>query len=431
MAKIMPFRGVRYNPAKIPDLSLVMTPPYDVIDAAAQRKYYEMNPVNFIRLELGYQFPTDNESDNRYTRAAADYRLWLAEGILIKESGPAVYLYEQEFTISSTAYQRNGLFARVGLEDYATGHIVPHEETMAKPKADRLALTEACTANFSSVFALYDDPAGQLTEVLVRVKNSIPDLDITDEVGEKHRLWVVADPAIHQQIASTMADKELFIADGHHRYETALNFYHAHGGQYPGAGSVLMYLVDSGNSGLVVLPTHRLVHSLSNFGLDAFLKELQQDFAVEPIDWPQPENIAPLLMERAHSGDIVMLMATGEPAAYILTLRHHGRVQNLEQEHSRAWCQLDVSVLQTLILHEILGMAAEKLARQENLTYIQDKAEALKAVQNGDSQLVFFLNPTKISQLTAVSGARDKMPQKSTYFYPKLLTGVIINDLRS
>jgi uncharacterized protein (DUF1015 family) len=431
MAKIMPFRGVRYNPAKIPDLSLVMTPPYDVIDAAAQRKYYEMNPVNFIRLELGYQFPTDNESDNRYTRAAADYRLWLAEGILIKESGPAVYLYEQEFTISSTAYQRNGLFARVGLEDYATGHIVPHEETMAKPKADRLALTEACTANFSSVFALYDDPAGQLTEVLVRVKNSIPDLDITDEVGEKHRLWVVADPAIHQQIASTMADKELFIADGHHRYETALNFYHAHGDQYPGAGSVLMYLVDSGNSGLVVLPTHRLVHSLSNFGLDAFLKELQQDFAVEPIDWPQPENIAPLLMERAHSGDIVMLMATGEPAAYILTLRHHGRVQNLEQEHSQAWCQLDVSVLQTLILHEILGMDAEKLARQENLTYIQDKAEALKAVQNGDSQLVFFLNPTKISQLTAVSGARDKMPQKSTYFYPKLLTGVIINDLRS
>ncbi len=430
MATVSPFRGVRYNPVKVKDLALIVTPPYDVIDSNAQKKYYEKSPYNIIRLELGYQYPTDNEQDNRYLRAARDYHHWLQEGVLIQEKAPALYLYEQEFTLAHKPYRRTGIFARVKLEEYQTGTIRPHEETLAKPKADRLALMSACMTNFSPVFALYEEPARTLEECFDDIKQTIPpEIDIRDETGERHRLWVIKDPAFHRKATATLADKVLYIADGHHRYETALTFYHKVGEKVPGAHSILMYLVNTGDPGLVILPTHRIVRNLPDFDLSKLKEGLVRDFVVQKIPFPAPGEIQEILAEQQQRGETAFVMGSPEPAAYLLTLKNKNRVKAVTPERSAAWCDLDVSVLHVLILQELLGIDADKMSKQENLWYTRDEGEAICALNKGDGQVVFFLNPTRIEQVTAVASAGDKMPQKSTYFYPKLLTGLVINDL--
>lgn len=426
MATVSPFRGVRYNPDQIQDLSSVVTPPYDVIDTQAQKKYYKKNPYNVIRLELGYQYAADNEQDNRYLRAAADYRTWLAQNILIQEKRPALYLYEQEFTVGNKIYSRTGFFARVKLEEYATGKILPHEETLASPKADRLALLSACKANFSPVFAYYEDPTGELDAGFAKIKISPPDIDITDEMGEKHRLWAITDPSIHSMAAASFKDKVLYIADGHHRYETALTYYRTTNSY---ADSLLMYLVNTSDPGLVILPTHRIVHNLGAFQLAPFLEQLQRNFTLEKIDLPGPEQIQGILEKREQLGEVALIMGTREPATYLLILKNKDSIRACCPSHSQAWCDLDVAALHILIFSEILGINPERMSQQENLMYTRDEAEALKALYNREGELAFFLNPTRIEQITAVAATGDKMPQKSTYFYPKLLTGLIINDL--
>lgn len=432
MATISPFRGIRYNPLKIRDLASVVTPPYDVIDADAQKKYYEKNPFNIIRLELGYQYPSDNEQDNRYTRAAADYHRWLQEKVLIQEKDPAFYLYEQIFTTGNKTYQRTGFFARAKLEEYQTGIIRPHEETLAKPKADRLALMSACLANFSAVFALYEKDGENLERDFKEIKQTTPpEIDITDEVGERHRLWVITNPSLLAKATSVLSDKVLFIADGHHRYETALTFYRNAGEKLPGASYVLMYLVSTSDPGLVILPTHRIVHNLTSFDLTKLKEKLAGDFSIQKIAVSSPDMIQEILAEQQRRGETAFIMLSQEPAAYLLILKSRDKVKAVMPEKSDTWCSLDVSVLHVLILQELLGIDAEKMSQEENLRYTRDVEEAIQALNKGDGQLAFILNPTRIEQITAVASAGDKMPQKSTYFYPKLLTGLVINNLTS
>jgi len=431
LAEVIPFRGIRYNTGQVPDISAVVTPPYDVIDAAAQQKFYERHPYNVIRLEYGRQFPTDDDTDNRYTRAARDYRDWQHTGVLQQEQAAAIYLQEQLFQVNGAWYKRTGFFARVALEEYASGRIRPHEETLSKPKADRYALLAACRANFSPVFSYYEDTGLTLEADFDRVKAAPPQLDIADDDGVRHRLWVITDPGIHRRLTATLRDRSLYIADGHHRYETALNYYHAEQERSPGASHLLMYLVNTSDPGLVILPTHRIVHSLANLDL-ALLKEgLQQDFTIERIALPAPGQVQKLLDKHQQPGHTVLMMATPEPAAYLLTLNDDTRVKQLAPRMSGAWCSLDVAVLQVLILQKLLGLNQEQLSQQENLTYTRGETEALQAAVSGQAQLSFILNPTRIEQVTAVAAAGDKMPQKSTYFYPKILTGLVINDLTS
>lgn len=428
MATVVPFRGVRYNPQRIEDMAVVVTPPYDVIDNAAQRKYYAKSPYNVIRLELGYQFPTDTETDNRYTRAARDYHLWLQNGVLLQENREAIYLCEQEFTVGNTVYRRTGFFARVQLEEYQAGKILPHEETLVKPKADRLSLMKACTANFSPVFAFYVDPSRALDTEFSLVKEAkTPDLALTDETGEKHRIWVLTDPVLHLRIKDALAYQSLYIADGHHRYETALEFNRLTGGKYPGNGYILMYLVNACDPGMVILPTHRIVHDLPGFNLSLFQKQLEKDFAVERI--PR-SSLIEVLKEQQCQGKISFVMGTQEPATYLLILRDNSRVQALCPGKSRAWCGLDVAVLQVLVFQKLLGLSADQIARQEFISYTRDEVATLETIENRKGQLAFLLNPTRINQIMDVALAGEKMPQKSTYFYPKLLTGLVINDLR-
>jgi uncharacterized protein (DUF1015 family) len=429
LAEVIPFHGIRYNTGKTPDVAVVVTPPYDVIDAAAQQRYYERHPYNVIRLEYGRQYPTDDDGANRYTRAATDYRDWLRSGILIREPDAAIYLHEQSFQQGGRWFRRTGFFARVALEEYATGQIRPHEETLSKPKADRLALLAACRANFSPVFSYYEDTGPDLERDFDRIKKEAPQLDLVDDSGIINKLWVITDPAVHQKVTTALGGRPLYIADGHHRYETALNYYRSEKDRCPGAAHILMYLVNTADPGLVILPTHRIVHSLPALDL-ALLKELlHEDFAVEKIALPSAGQAQKLLADRLQPDHAILMMVTPEPAAYLLTLQDRVRVRQLVPQKSEAWCSLDVAVLHVLILNRLLGLEQEALSQQENLTYTRDEAEALQAAASGRAQLSFILNPTRIEQVTAVAAAGDKMPQKSTYFYPKVLTGLVINDL--
>jgi len=429
LATVIPFRGIRYNTSRVPDLAAVVTPPYDVIDAAAQQRYYGQHLYNVIRLEYGQQYPTDDEAANRYTRAAADYRNWLQSGILIREPEAALYLQEQTFQQDGRWFCRTGFFARVALEEYATGQIRPHEETLSKPKADRLALLASCRANFSPVFSYYEDTGPDLDGEFDSIKKAPPQLDLVDESGVATKLWVVTDPAVHQKVADALRSRPLYIADGHHRYETALNYYRSEKEAYPGAAYILMYLVNTADPGLVILPTHRIVHSLPAFDLAILKERLQEDFTVEKTALPAAGQAKKLLEDRRQPEHTALMMITPEPAAYLLTLRDHTLVRQLVSQRSEAWCSLDVAVLHVLILDRLLGLEQEALTQQENLTYTRDEADALHAVAGGQAQLAFILNPTQIEQVTAVAAAGDKMPQKSTYFYPKVLTGLVINDL--
>lgn len=431
MAEVIPFHGIRYNTGQVSDISAVVTPPYDVIDAVAQQNFYDRHSYNVIRLEYGQQFPTDDNGNNRYTRAARDYRDWLRSGILIQEPKAAFYLQEQSFQINGEVFTRTGFFARVALEEYTTAKIRPHEETLSKPKADRYALIAACQANFSPVFSYYEDAGLTLEGYFDEAKTTTPHLDIADDTGVRHRLWVIADPQVHQMLTATFKDRALYIADGHHRYETALNYYHAEQEHCPGAAHILMYLVNTADPGLVILPTHRIVHNLLNLDLTLLKEGLQQDFMIERIALPTPGQAQKLLDERQQPDHTVLMMVTPEPASYLLTLNKGTLVKQLVPQKSEAWCSLDVAVLQVLILQKLFGLEQEQLSQQSNLTYTRDETEALQAAASGQAQLAFILNPTRIEQVTAVAAAGDKMPQKSTYFYPKILTGLVINDLTS
>jgi uncharacterized protein (DUF1015 family) len=430
LARVFPFRGVRYNRAMVPDLAAVVTPPYDVIGPEDQHRYYQLNPYNSIRLECGYQYPDDNQGNNRYTRAAADYGQWLRQGVLVQEEEAAIYLYEQLFRSGGERYRRTGFFARLGLEGYDSGRIRPHEETLAKPKADRLALMEACGTNFSSIFACYHDPGQLLESDFAGIKQQPPQVELTDEAGEQHRLWVVTDRQLQRQAADLLAGQELFIADGHHRYETALNFYRQHGADYPAAGSIMAYLVNTSDPGLVILPTHRILHHLERYNRQQLLTGLEQSFTVTELPYPAPAQIPPLLQPHKSAGETAFVLCDRQQA-WLLVLRDKQPMRQLNPGYSADWCALDVSVLQSLIFEQLLGIKAEEIAQQTNLSYTRSEGEALQMLQEEQGQLAFFLNPTGILEIAAVAAAGEKMPQKSTFFYPKLLTGLVFNDLHS
>jgi len=476
MAEIKPFRGWRYSPGVGP-LDRLVTPPYDVIDAAAQEEYYRRHPYNIIRLEYGKVYPEDTEENNRYTRAAAYFKAWREDKVLVPEDQPALYLYEQEFTIKGSRLTRTGLICRVKLEPYKKGIILPHEETLPRHKADRLALLRACEANFSPIFGLYMDPERQVEEVLRRAltydgQASLgvavdqacfkgirrPDVEFTDEDGQVHRLWVIMDPWVLNQVEELLAPKRIFIADGHHRYETALAYQRERReqegfstGERP-YDYVLMTLVNLYDPGLVILPTHRLVRNLENLDEDSLLEGIKEHFTIEPFPLaPDYSNFSEFLKKMEEKGGLLpegvaeeklfksprfiphghaFGLYCGKGRLYLLTLREEHTLSSLMPTGpSPAWKGLDVSVLHYLILEKLLGIGGAERAKERYLTYTREEEGALRAVDAGEYQLAFFLNPTRVEEVIAVAEAGEKMPQKSTYFYPKLITGLVINSL--
>lgn len=430
MATIIPFKGVRYDVTKN-DVNEVVTPPYDVIDAAGQESFYEKNPYNVIRLELGKTYPDDDDTNNRYTRAANYLKEWLDSGILIHDEQPSVYLYEQEFDARGERKIRSGFITAVQANDYSKGEVLPHEETLPKHKADRLNLMKATMANFSPIFGLYSDQGHVIENALTAAKgNRKPDIEVTDTQGVINRLWVISDPATLEIIVKEMAPKKIFIADGHHRYETAVSFgkeMAAQGKQ--GYDNLMVCLVNLYNEGLVVFPTHRVVKNVENLDITALLQELGKDFDVEelPAETSLEEFIGKL--ETKGQDSHAFGLYTADKKYYLLSLIDEQRLDSLNLEgRSRAWRRLDVSILHTLILENLLGIGSQQRADESNLVYVRDEKEAKQLVDNGPAQLVFYMNSTKVEEVTEIATGGEKMPQKSTFFFPKVITGMVMND---
>ncbi|MCL5265861.1 MAG: DUF1015 domain-containing protein [Chloroflexi bacterium] len=437
MADVRPFRGLRYNLSKVGDLASVTTPPYDVISPKAQASFYARSDFNIIRLELGLDHKGDDAGDNKYTRAAAIFEQWQRDGILVAERDPSVYVYEQEFTYGNERKVRRGYIAGLKLENWDSGVILPHEETLAKPLNDRLQLMLACHANFSPVFGLYEDRTGGISRLLRSRVQDRPAAELASDDGDEHRLWVIDDADELHRLRQLMAPVRVFIADGHHRYQTALRYRDTQREKYPdftgeeAFNFVMMLLVEMNDPGLVVLPTHRMVR-IANLNLSQVERDLARFFSVEHRHVDSDEQAETLILElsRASSSSKVFGAFGLRPDTFsILTLNHGLDLgEFLSEEKASAVRDLDVTVLHALVIQQVLGIDELSVANGR-VSYTRDGKYAIRAVRKGYCDLSLFLHPPTVAQVRNVALAGDKMPQKSTYFHPKPLSGIVMNHL--
>jgi uncharacterized protein (DUF1015 family) len=436
MAEVRPLPGIRY--AAEAELAELVTPPYDVISPEAQARYYARNPHNLIRLELGREEPGDDELNNRYTRAAATFAEWRKEGALRQDS-PSLYLYEQRFSVDGQPHIRRGLMARVRLEPWEAGVVLPHERTLSKPKDDRMRLMRACAAQLSPIMSLYDDPQGELAGALAASYERQPDLTLTDESGEEHHIWIVRDPQLAEAVAAFFATRQLYMADGHHRYETALAYRDEQRAQRDdltpedSVNFTLMALTALDDPGLVVLPTHRVLRDIPAERLSALDGRLGGFFTLEPLGEAEPAELVAQLEAAGQAGGQAAFVLARPSGAILLRLTPAGAaaMDRLSDGASEAWRRLDVAILHTLVLREVLGIADEAVRAGQHVTYTRDAGAAVGAARSGEggAQLAVLLRATPPAAMRDVARAGDRMPQKSTYFYPKLIRGLVINPL--
>lgn len=437
MAKVYPFTGVRYAMQQVGPMEDIVTPPYDVINKEAQQEYYDRNPANIIRLELGKTFPSDTEQDNQYTRAAQQYRQWLRDGTLFYEDTPSLYFYEQDFWAYEQEYKRRGVICALQLESYENNVVIPHEETLPKAKADRLKLMHHCKANFSSIFGIYMDKENTALKLFEQVQAKAPDISITDDSEITHKIWVVRDADIIDRWQVLLEDKQVYIADGHHRYETGLQFQkEMEGKDCPGSDRIMITLVNTYDPGLVVFPTYRLVHNIPDFAPQRLEAQLSNLYKASYLTLGELTTEA-AVNEAAQA--IVEALANADQDLHNFAMYSGGNKalmfsipctdEKLRAEKSAQWNSLDITVLQEVILNRQLGIDDKQRAEGNMLAYTRDAAEALARVINGEYQASFLLNPTLTDEVIAVAGQREKMPQKSTFYYPKLITGLVINPL--
>ena len=421
MAQIKPFRGMRFS-ASAGQPRELCCPPYDIISEQQRQAFLATNPHNIIRLEL------PREGENPYETAANVLSSWLADGTLKRDDNAAIYLYEEAFTVRGTAYRFRGFISAVHLEEFSAGVVLPHEETLSAAKQDRFDLMCATGCNFSQVYSLYDDANGACKAILDKLAAGEPTVEFTDAEGVTHRLWVAEDGADVQALCALFADKKLYIADGHHRYETALN-YHKHlvasGAETGTSDSIMMFLCDLQNAGLVVFPTHRVIHNIEGFAATDFLAKAAKYFDVRPL--ASFDEIEGELSAVYAQGGKAFGFYDGENAS-LLTMRDLSVMADIMPGASEALRSLDVTLLHTLLLEPLCGIDKKAMAAGGKLTYTRDAAEA-KALAEGDANACFILNPTRVSEISAVALAGEKMPQKSTYFYPKLITGLVMNKM--
>ncbi len=431
MAQIAPFRGIRYDPAKISDLSLVIAPPYDVIAPSYQDALHQRHPFNVVRLILGEKHAEDDAQSNWYQRAAHHWEQW-QRGVLVRDEKPTIYVYDQTFEMPDGAVRtRRGLICAVRLEDFGSGVVRPHERTLAGPKADRLRLFHACHANFSSIFSLYGDPQHAIAGLIAPHTQHAPHAEATSDDHVHHRLWKVDDAATIQAVQVAFADKPLFIADGHHRYETALAYrdeQRAQASRWTGdepANFVMMTLVNVHDPGLVVLPYHRLIANLPAEILSDFGERLGAFFDVLPV------SDAPSLMPAlCHSTEKHIFGVYERDEPVLLALREDAPYRSLlDETRSPAFNDLDVTLLHAIVIEDLLGITPEQLVSSRYVSYTSDDKQAIAAVDSGQAELALLLRPTRIEQVLAVANAGDQMPQKSTYFYPKVITGMVMRSL--
>ena len=424
MAEIKAFKGMRYNVSKGGDLNSLVCPPYDIISDEQRTGYIEKNPYNIIRLEL------PKGDDNRYKEAGDTLDSWLSDGVLAQDEKDSIYVYEMEFTANGKKNKLKGFVSLVKLVEFSEGIVLPHEETLSKAKVDRFNLMSETFCNFSQIYSLYMDENGSVYSMIDGCSQGTPDMSIADSDGTIHRMWCVNDPDVVAKVTAAFADKKLYIADGHHRYETALNFHKhlvAEGKAEQGdlSGYIAMMLVNIENEGLVVFPTHRIVRDLESFDAEKLIEACEPYFEINQA--PSEERMRAALNTLYFDGKKAFAMYTGAGKCYVMSLKDNNAVKEFLPEMSDAYCGLDVSVLHNLVLERIFGIDKENMANQKNLTYTRSLSEALEAVDAGSADCSFILNPTKVEEIRDVALANEKMPQKSTYFYPKLITGLVMN----
>ena len=440
MATVKPFRGILYDTDKIGDYAQVTTPPYDVISKEAQAAFHARHPHNFIRLTLGQANPDDDARNNPHTRSAAFFQRWLADGVLRRDDRPAFYLKAITYTHDGASVTRFGLMALVGVEPFERRIILPHERTFSKVRSERLELMKATRCNYCPIFSLYPDDGSVLASLEKAIDGTDPIVAFNDDQGHRHRLWRITDPTLHQQVADAMQDKRLFIADGHHRYETALNYREhlrqtdpAFDDRHP-ANFVMMYLCSMGDPGLIILPAHRLLKAVDQRQLVQALETARECFDVTPFAFSANDRQA---VEKAFLGALesgaenqrIGVYGHRQAAFYLLTLKPGVMDRRFAATLAPELRTLDVTVLTQLIFMQILGFDQARLDNEQLIGYASMAADAIGAIDDGSFEVAFLLNPTRIEQVQAVAQEGLVMPRKSTYFYPKVKSGLVMNAL--
>ena len=433
MAEIIPFKALRYDPEQV-KLEDALTQPYDKITPEMQSRYYERSAHNLVRIILGKSGETDTDAFNVYTRAAEYFHDWRSGSILKQDAEPGIYAYSQTFTVPGTRElaERRGLIALGRIHDYADGVVFRHEQTLAKPRADRLNLLRATRAHFGQIFMLYSDTNNEIEALLQPKTEDDPDTSLLDEYETLHRLWRIHDPALIQAMQQSMHDRKLLIADGHHRYETALAYRNERraecGSADPNAPYefVMMTLIPMESRGLVILPTHRIVHGLADFDRERMLEAAGQFFDIDRIDLRTESRSATTLLGQAGENGTAFVAVTRQ-GPYLMRAKRHA-IQDALRHIPSLQRDLDVVQLHRIMLERVLGISEQAVRDQENVRYERDAFEAISWVRQG-ANVAFLMNSAKIEQVRDIAFGGSVLPQKSTDFYPKLLSGLAIYAL--
>lgn len=424
MPEILPFNGILYNQTKV-NIDDVVAPPYDVISREHQQKLYERHPHNVIRLILGRE-------ENRYASAAQHFQEWIKQSILVRDTKPAIYIVCQTFTTTTgQRVTRKGFIALCHLEEFEKKVVLPHEKTLAKPREDRFKLFKATNANFSQIFSLYSDSEQQIDRLMNGFAKAKPVIDVMFE-DVQNQMWRLQDAPAVKHIQDFLSAKQVLIADGHHRYETALAYRDLMRSQNPKHTGkelynyVMMFFTNIDDDSLVIYPTHRIVHSLKNFDARQLLQNLEQHFIIRELR-DEDSLLQGLTSSSVRSFGLAL---ENEQSYFLLTLKPTSVLQEIIIDPIPVEVkELDVSLLHNVILRDILGISSEAQEQKLNIDYVKSANEALQAVRTKKAQAAFLMNATKIEEIRRVAKAGYTMPQKSTYFYPKLLSGLVMNLL--
>ncbi len=423
MAQIKGMRALRFSSAA-GEIGELCCPPYDIISEEQRKAYLARNEHNVIRLELP-------KGEDPYGEAGRVLKDWMESGIITRDE-ESLYVYEEEFTAYGQRMKVKGMICQVKLEEFSKGIVLPHEETLSKAKEDRLNLMKATGCNFSQIYSLYIDDGSRTRPRVDALSAGAPQVELTDGDGVTHRLWQCTDAAKIAEIAADFADRKLYIADGHHRYETGINYRNwmreqGYAKEGDACDYIMMMLVEMENEGLVVFPTHRLIRDLDKFDLAATLASAEEFFDVS--EQQGVADMESVLTGYYNKGEKAFGLYAGGDSWHLLRLRSLDSMKAEMPDCSEALRGLDVSVLHTLVLERTMGIDKANMAAQINLTYTRSFDEAIESVKSGASQCCFILNPTRVTEIRDVAAAGEKMPQKSTYFYPKLITGLVMNRL--
>jgi len=424
-----PFRALRYS-SSIPDPGNVLAPPYDVISPEEQRRLHEIHTHNIVHLDYGIIKGDDSVEDNRYTRAQEYLRQWMSSGVLVRDSHAAYYLYEHVYRVEGATKQLRGILGAAQLFYFDEGVVLPHENTMPGPIQDRLDLTKACEVNLSPIYTLFDDPTGRFFALTGDVYSSPPTSESVTIDGDIYRVWVVTDKQLVEQIFEFMGTKKLLIADGHHRYTTALHYrdYCRSIGSLPSSESesTMLFATPLQNDGLTIFPTHRVVFGIANFNPDEFLNQLSRYFNTTMVSSISELNLS----VHNESQKVIGVMFPGRHGIARLTLKPDVAIDHFFPDTASSILKgLDVSILQYIVLQGILGFSLDDISAQKGLRYLKSDAAVMESVEKNEVQVAFVLQATRLDEMRDVCLNGEKMPQKSTYFYPKLVTGLVLNPV--